>query len=236
MVSGVPNIRNGRRKRSEATYLLFARVGAPPWGKERGGWYAPGELDEAGSKMGENRREGEQLLPFDLRGCAPLLLHRRRVPTEHAQQSAADAPDLGPPVIFCRQCANGLRPAARDGALPLPRLTINMLPNGNWAGVLPLVIRRLTAMEVMFLSWHRPCMRRQFCGDWKGGNPGMAAVQGNVIIVPCASGSKRALQWDEGQISLPHSSMATLGAYVEVALVGRAGERPRGVSLEFQKA
>ena len=88
-----------------------------------------------------------------------------------------------------------------QGVLPLPRLTKHMLSNGNWAGLLPLVIRRLTAMEIMFLSWHRTCRRRQFCGDWQGGNPGMEAVQGNVIIVPCASGADRALRWD-GEV--PH--------------------------------
>ena len=113
-----------------------------------------------------------------------------------------------------------------QGDAPTPRLTKHMLPNGNWAGVLPMVIRRLTAMEIMFLSWHRPCRRRQFCGEWVGGNPGMAAVQGNVIIVPCASGADKALQWDRGQISLPHSDLATLSQYVSVALIGRAGEMP----------
>ena len=174
-----------------------------PWGK--------------GAGVGGGYEPEPELREFELRGCAPLLLHRRRVPAEHAQQSARDAPSLGPVVVSCRECAAHLRPAQQEGRHRFPTISKHMLANANWGGMLHAVIRKMLPIELLLLAWRRPVRRHWYCGEAHGS---MAALLGNSIIVPCASAVDNALRWDAGKVSLPHRDASLLSEYVQFALVG----------------
>ena len=85
---------------------------------------------------------------------------------EQTWENSGEAPAAGPPVWFCRQCENHLRPPpdwqkTLDGRPPMPRMGKHFLANDNWGGKMPPALQKLRHGELMLLQWHRVLRRRQ---------------------------------------------------------------------------